>query len=188
MEESPNSVSVQDHRQWFVMRVTYQREVIAKQRLDALEVENYLPIRIERRRNSHGRFCRVEVPLIHNFLFVYSQREIIDDIKNYKLPYMRYATCVREGKREIMIVPERQMRSFIAVASGGDDKALFLEPSAVNLSAGDRVRIIDGPLAGVEGTFMRLNGGRGKRVVVKIDSVAAVATTELSPRMVEKIQ
>lgn len=50
------------------------------------------------------------------------------------------------------------------------------------------MRIIDGPLAGVEGTFMRLNGGRGKRVVVKIDSVAAVATTELSPRMVEKIQ
>ena len=39
----------------------------------------------------------------------------------------------------------------------------------------------------VEGTFMRLQGGRGRRVVVKIDMVAAVATTELTPAQVEKI-
>lgn len=185
--EEPSSDAV-DVRQWYVMRVTYQREVSAKERLDALGVESFLPVKSERRRTPGGKFCRVRLPLIHNFLFVKSRRETIDDIKTFRLPYLRYATCVREGRREIMIVPEKQMQSFIAVASEQDGKALFLDPAAINLAEGDRVRIIDGPLAGVEGTFMRLNGGRGKRVVVKIDSVAAVATTELSPRMVEKIQ
>lgn len=126
-------------------------------------------------------------PVIHNFLFVHSERSVIDGIKTYRLPYLRYATCVRDGQREIMVVPDRQMESFIRVVGEGDKPALFLDPAVVNLSLGDRVRIIDGPLAGVEGTFMRLQGGRGRRVVVKIDMVAAVATTELTPAQVEKI-
>lgn len=185
MEDSTSSA--ENGHKWYVMRVTYQREVAAKQSMDALGVETYLPVQTLRRRNARGRFCKVTVPLVHNFLFVHSERSVIDDIKTYRLPYLRYATCVRDGQREIMVVPDRQMESFIRVVGEGDKPALFLDPAAVNLSLGDRVRIIDGPLAGVEGTFMRLQGGRGRRVVVKIDMVAAVATTELTPAQVEKI-
>lgn len=180
--------SSKDDRQWYVMRVTYQREVSAKMKLDELSVENFLPMRTERRRRPNGRFCKSLIPLIHNYLFVRSNREVLDGIKAFSLPYLRYATCVRDGRREIMIVPESQMRSFIAVVERGDSKAVFLDPASIDLNEGDKVRIIEGPFAGVEGTFMRLQDGRGKRVIVKIESVAAVATTEISPRFVEKIQ
>ena len=153
MEDSTSSA--ENGHKWYVMRVTYQREVAAKQSMDALGVETYLPVQTLRRRNARGRFCKVTVPLVHNFLFVHSERSVIDGIKTYRLPYLRYATCVRDGQREIMVVPDRQMESFIRVIGEGDKPALFLDPAAVNLSLGDRVRIIDGPLAGVEGTFMR---------------------------------
>lgn len=187
MDDNISQIQSVDNLQWYVMRVTYQREIAAKQYLDNLGVENFLPVQSVRRRNANGRFCRVQIPLVHNFLFVHSERPVLDEIKTYKLPYLRYATYVREGRHEIMIVPDRQMRSFMAIAGNGDKKAVYLDPSSVNLALGDRVRIIDGPFAGVEGTFMRLNGGRGKRVVVKIDMVAAVATTEIPPQAVEKI-
>lgn len=179
--------STYDPPQWYVMRVTYQREVPAKSRLDELGVETFLPVQSVRRRNSHGRFCKVFVPLVHNFLFVHSDRRTIDGIKTFKLPYLRYATCMRDGRREIMTVPERQMQSFMAVAGNEEQQPLFLDPALVDLSQGDRVRIVGGPFEGVEGTFMRLQGNRGRRVVIKIEFVAAVATTEIPPQLVEKV-
>lgn len=84
-----------------------------------------------------------------------------------------------------MTVPEKQMQSFIAVAGDEEQQAIYLDPASVDLSKGDKVRIIGGQLAGVEGTFMKIKGGN--RVVVKIDFVAAVATAEIPPQLVEKI-
>lgn len=174
-----------DDKKWYVMRVTYQREVIAKDRLDKMEIENFLPLRSERRRNAHGRFCKVRVPMVHNFLFVRSERSTIDHIKTFSLPYLRYATTTTDGRRTIMTVPEKQMQSFIAVTGDEEQQAIYLDPASVDLSKGDKVRIIGGQLAGVEGTFMKIKGGN--RVVVKIDFVAAVATAEIPPQLIEKL-
>jgi len=50
---------------------------------------------------------------------------------------------------------------------------------------GKPVRVIDGPFAGVEGTIVRIQ--RNKRVVVKIEGVAAVAITFVPPSFLEEI-
>ncbi|HIZ85309.1 MAG TPA: UpxY family transcription antiterminator [Candidatus Coprenecus stercoravium] len=172
---------------WFVMRVTYQREVAAKEKLDTLGLECFLPVRTFRKRGTDGRFCKVREPLIHNYIFIHSDKQTIDRLKTFTLPYLRYATSTIDGQKVIMTVPERQMKSFIAVAGNEEQRAVFLDPATIDLTKGDKVRITGGPFEGVEGTFMRLQGGRGKRVVVKIDSIAAVATTELQPHLVTKI-
>lgn len=119
------------------------------------------------------------------FPFVRSERSTIDHIKTFSLPYLRYATTTTDGRRTIMTVPEKQMQSFIAVAGDEEQQAIYLDPASVDLSKGDKVRIIGGQLAGVEGTFMKIKGGN--RVVVKIDFVAAVATAEIPPQLIEKL-
>ena len=37
---------------WYVLRVTYQRELSTKEYLDKLDIENFEPVRVVRRRDS----------------------------------------------------------------------------------------------------------------------------------------
>ena len=85
------------------------------------------------------------------------------------------------------VVPEEQMRNFIAVAGNEDEQVLFMSPEEVALSKGDKVRITGGVFEGVEGQLMRVKNSRGKRVVVKIDGITAVATASIPSALVEKI-
>ena len=151
---------------WYVLRVTYQRELSTKEYLDKLHVENFVPVRVVRRRDSKGRFSRVREAAVHNYIFVRSTREVIDDLKTFRLPILRY---VMHQQNNI------------------DEPVIFLSPEEVALSKGDKVRIKDGVFMGVEGTFMRVKNTRDRRVVVKIDGITAVATASIPSALVEKI-
>ena len=76
-------------------------------------------------------------------------------------------------------MPDKQMEDFIRVASVRDDSVMFLDCSDFLRSPGTRVRVTEGPFAGVEGVIKRIR--RNKRVVVQIDGVAAVAITFVPP-------
>ena len=149
---------------WYVLRVTYQRELSTKEYLDKLDIENFVPVRVVRRRDSKGRFSRVREVAVHNYIFVRSTREVIDDLKTFRLPILRYVMHQQNGENQI-----------------------FLSPEEVALSKGDKVRIKDGVFMGVEGTFMRVKNTRDRRVVVKIDGITAVATASIPSALVEKI-
>ena len=162
MMNSPDTAA-----EWYVLRVTYQRELSTKEYLDKLNIENFVPVRVVRRRNSKGQFFRACEVAVHNYIFIRSTREVIDELKTYKLPMLRYVMHPQNGENQIMIVPEEQMRNFIAVAG--------------------KVRITGGVFEGVEGQLMRVKNSRGKRVVVKIDGITAVATASIPSALVEKI-
>lgn len=62
MMNSPDTAA-----EWYVLRVTYQRELSTKEYLDKLNIENFVPVRVVRRRNSKGQFfraCEVAVTTI----------------------------------------------------------------------------------------------------------------------------
>ena len=125
------------------------------------------------------------VPLIHNLVFVRSTREKLDEIKrdiSLKVP-IRYIMD-RETRRPL-VVPDRQMHSFIAVAGAYDEQIVYLDPTIVSLREGDRVRIVGGVFSGVEGIFIRIKGDR--RVVVSIEGVMAVATAFVHPSLIEPV-
>lgn len=172
---------------WYVMRVTYQRELFTKEYLDKLSIENFVPFRMVRRRNSKGRFYRVREAAVHNYIFIHTTKRTLDELKCYQLPILRYVMFPLEGENRIMTVPEDQMRHFIAVAGNLDEHVLFISPTDADFSKGDKVRIMGGMFEGVEGIFVRMKNAREKRVVVKIDGIAAVATTSIPVSLVEKI-
>ncbi len=172
---------------WYVLRVTYQRELFVKESLDRMNIENFIPVRTVRRRNAQGRFCRVREVAVHNYVFVRATRPVIDDLKMHRLPMLRYVMCREDGRAQVLTVPEQQMNHFIAVAGSADEQVLFLAPEEVDLSEGDPVLITGGVFEGVEGVFMRLKNARQRRVVVKIDGVSAVATATVPSAFVERI-
>ena len=86
-----------------------------------------------------------------------------------------------------VIVPDEQMRNFIAIAGTSEERILALPYSEVDLAHGDRVRITGGTFEGVEGIYQRIKGVRDKQVVVCIEGLVAVATATVPAYLVEKI-
>ena len=171
-------------REWYVLRVTYQRELVAHKMLDDNGITNFVPTILVRRNGRDGKFKWERKAAIHNYVF---DKPTIQSLKTNLIPYLRYVMTSVNGQSRIQTVPEWQMRNFIAVAGNAQERALFLDPLEVNLSRGDTVRITGGPFEGVEGTFLSVRNEKEKRVVVKIEGIAAVATTVIPSSLVEKL-
>ena len=140
-------------KQWFAIRVTYSREMALKEYLDRCRMESFIPMSYKEVIKGE-RKVRKLVPVIHNLVFVRSTREKLDEIKrdiSLKVP-IRYIMD-RETRRPL-VVPDRQMHSFIAVAGAYDEQIVYLDPTIVSLREGDRVRIVGGVFSGVEGIFI----------------------------------
>lgn len=173
---------------WYVLRVTYQRELIAQDKLKAIGIDCFVPTQKTRSIDKKGRLIWKDVAALHNYIFVHSTREKIDSIKREYIPWLRYLISPnRENGSQIMTVPARQMESFIAIAGNKEERILYLNPDELNLTNGDRVRVIEGPFKGAEGVLIKIKNKRDKCVVVKIDGVAAVATASIPQTLVEKI-
>ena len=165
-------------KQWFAIRVTYSREMALKEYLDRCRMESFIPMSYKEVIKGE-RKVRKLVPVIHNLVFVRSTREKLDEMKrdiSLKVP-IRYIMD-RETRRPL-VVPDRQMHSFIAVAGAYDEQIVYLDPTIVSL------RIVGGVFSGVEGIFIRIKGDR--RVVVSIEGVMAVATAFVHPSLIEPV-
>ena len=162
---------------WYALRITYGRELALQEYLNSEGIENFIPMHYEYTIKNERR--------VRKLVFVRSSRSCIDAIKESRsatLP-IRYIMD-REYHRPI-IVPDSQMRNFMAVSANYDESLLYFEPSELNIRKGTRVRITGGLFEGVEGEFVRVRNDR--RVVVTIEGVMAVATTFVHPSLVEPV-
>ena len=183
-----NATGKEEQKAWYVLRVTYQREMAAKEKLNAIGIESFVPLQRTKKPGAGGRLVWKSEAAVHNYIFVHSTKEKIDKIKKEYIPWLRYAISPnREKGRCLMTVPEKQMQNFIAIAGNTEEQILFLNPDEVNLTKGERVRITGGVFEGAEGFLVKVESKRDKRVVVKIDGITAVATTSLPRTLIEKI-
>jgi transcription antitermination factor NusG len=170
---------------WYALRITYSRELALKEYLDNEKIENFIPMHYVDVVKNEQR-TRKLVPAVHNLVFVRASRERLDVLKKekeYALP-MRY--IMNRETHLPVVIPDRQMQSFIAVAGNTEQQAIYLDVSEVNLRKGDRVRVVGGIFAGIEGKFMRIKNDR--RVVVILEGVMAVATVPIHPSLIEKLE
>ena len=174
--------------QWYVLRVTYQREMIAKRRLDELSTESFVPTKLVRVTLQNGRKSLQRRALVHNYIFIHATRATIDQIKSFELPYLRYVMHTVNGVRQAMVVPEAQMRSFMLVTGTEDERLMLLDAQSEQLTSGTRVRVTGGVFAGAEGLLVKVAGARESRVVVRIEGIAAVATPRIERELLEKIE
>lgn len=172
---------------WYVLRVTYQREIAASKALEELGIEHYVPTVRTRIRNEKGVATGWKVePLVHNYIFIHDTFENIKKLKQSKLDYLRFIMAKDDaGMMSVpQYVPDKQMSDFIKVVQTMGSKPV--DPG-IDLRKGDRVRILTGPFEGVEGVYVRMPNRHEKRVVIKIEGVAAVATVAINASDVEKI-
>lgn len=167
---------------WYALRVTYSRELAFKEYLDGAGIENFIPMHYEYVTKGDRRVRKL-VPVVHNLVFVRSSREHINRMKDELSLPIRY--IMNKETNHPIVVPERQMHHFIAVAGTNEEQLVYLEPTAVAFRKGQRVRVTGGVFEGVEGEFIRVKNDR--RVMVSIQGVMAVATTFIHPSFIELI-
>ena len=118
---------------WYAVRVTYSRELFFKDYLDAEGIENYIPMRYEYVVRKERRLRKL-VPAVHNLVFVRSTRERMDEIKNEPGMNIPIRYIMDRETRQPIVIPDSQMRSFIAVSGTYDQAVLYLEPTAITPS------------------------------------------------------
>lgn len=173
---------------WYPMRVTYSREMKVKEALDALDVENFLPMQWRIVDDKKVYRKKKLVPAISNLIFIHASRQLISKLKTTRtaLRPLRYITAkavTPANKSEILVVPDRQMENFMRVASVEDERVMFLDNNDFVNRIGQRVRITEGFFAGVEGEIKRIQGNR--RVMVRLEGIAAVAITFVPSSCIE---
>ena len=79
-----------------------------------------------------------------------------------------------------IVVPDRQMEQFITVCDSYNEKLVYLTPDEINLAKGTPVQIVGGAFDGVEGTFVKIEGTRNRRVAVLVPGIAAVVIADIT--------
>lgn len=170
---------------WYAIRVTYSRELKLKKYLDAKNMENFLPMQYLQK-EVNGKKSRLLVPIVHNLIFVKSMRSSIDVVKQEVEGIVPIRYIMDKSTNKPIIVPESQMRSFIAVAGSLNEQLLYLDDHIESvLEKGSRVLVTGGIFSGVEGVVLRIK--RDHRVVVSIKGVIAVATAFIPSTLLRKI-
>lgn len=182
-----------DELHWFPMRVTYGREMAVKAFLDELGVENYVPMRYEVEDEKHPR-RQVQRPAVRNLIFLHATQSRITELKMTKremaaVRYMMRPSYDEKNNQvgnDIMTVPDKQMEDFIRVASIEDNRVFYVENLDFAGKPGQRVKVVEGDFAGVEGVIKRIK--KNKCVVVQIEHVAAVAIAFIPSSFLEMKQ
>lgn len=177
MLHAPTRMLDKDATYWFPMRVTYGRQIKTKAFLDSLNIENFMPMTTKTIKQDN-RIRHKSVPAISNLIFVRHTMNHLNHMKRTMeeaapLRYMtRQSVETKDAPLEILTVPDKQMESFIKVASASDDERTYLKPDELTGKTNGKVLIISGPFKGVEGTIKRVHGN--KRVVVELESLGGV--------------
>ena len=123
---------------------------------------------------------KVEKPVIPNLIFIHSDyNTCLSLVNEYKLS-MNYLLNLET--RQLLVVPDKQMQDFMFLLDFSEDAVQVLNE---NLRQGDRVRVIKGEFAGIEGELIRIKGH--KRVVVRLEGAFSLATAYIPGSYLERI-
>lgn len=160
---------------WFALRTKPRAEKVVAEALHAKGYEEFLPLHHERRRWS-DRVASVEVPLFPGYVFCrFDARE--------RLPILKTpgVLVIVGAGRQPEPVDEAEIASLQAVVGS----RLPVNPWPY-LYAGQKVRIVGGPLAGAEGIL--LSAKSRQRLVVSVTLLQRAVSVELPEHAIWPIE
>ncbi|SCM59612.1 UpxY family transcription antiterminator [Petrimonas mucosa] len=162
-------------KRWLAAYVKMHHEKRVRDKLTALGIENFLPVQNEVRQWS-DRKKRVERVLIPMMIFVH-----VDSVEQRTVlthpSVLRY--LVLRGDHAPTEIPEEQMNRFRFILNYSNQPVSF---NPETLQPGKKVKVVRGPLAGLEGELVTIDGKSS--VVVRISQLGC-ATVEVSISMLE---
>lgn len=178
-------------KQWYVLRVTYNRIEKAYRYLQSKCTEAYLPMRYILK-EKNGRRIRVLTSLLPNILFVYTTKEQIENYvkRTPQISYLNYYynhfRKEQNGTNPPLTIPYRDMMNFIHLTSIDNEHVMVVDNAHCHYKNGDKVLVTQGEFAGVRGKIARVSGQQ--RVVIELEGLCIVATAYIPSAFIEKIE
>lgn len=165
------------NKRWLVAYVKMHHEKKVRDTLSVMGIENFLPVQTEVRQWS-DRKKKVERILIPMMIFVRvdaeEQRQVI------ALPsVLRYLTL--RGEHAPSVISDEQMNRFRFMLDNAGSSIAF---NASDLQEGEQVRVTQGPLTGLTGELVTVDGKSS--IAIRINQLGC-AVVEVMAGWVEKV-
>lgn len=186
--ESDNAISY-----WYALRVTYGREIEARDLFIAKGIKSFVPMQYDFVTKSDGSRVYELIPATHNLLFVHSSFNEIDELKksaplNDVLRYIKKhgveGNLIPKSK-VYMTVRDTDMENFLRVAHKMED-VIYLDYEKAKNIEGQPVRIIEGHMAGAKGVLKRI--GKNKQVVVELPGFNLICCPRYISKQMIKVE
>lgn len=148
------------NRKWYVAYVRLFHERKTAEKLSAMGIESFVPVREEIHQWSQ-RKKKVMRVLIPQMIFIHATpKERMDALTLASISHY----MVLRGEHTPAVIPDGQMKQFMFMVDYSEETIeMFLSP----LEPGQTVKVIKGPLAGLEGELVEVEGK--SKVVIRLD-------------------
>jgi transcription antitermination factor NusG len=161
--------AVEDGKRWYAVQVYTGREQLTAESMRERSFDEFTPVQKVRRRWS-DRVKEIEAALFPGYLFCHMTPEMQAPLK--MVPGV--LGVVGFGQR-IIPIDDAEIESIRVITESG-----LISESHPYLQPGSKVRISDGPFAGIEGTVLRENSKH--RFIVSVPLLNRSVSVELDPR------
>ncbi len=159
-------------RQWWVLYTKARQEKAVSRDLLGAEIPFYLPL-VKKNSVSRGRAVTSHIPLFPGYVFLYgSEHERVRSLTTNRIS--RILTIDDPGQ---LVHDLSQLQQLITA-----EAPLTVES---RLNPGNRVRVLHGPFAGIEGEIVTRRGQT--RLLVSIDFLQRGASVEIDDYLLEPI-
>lgn len=163
---------------WLVAQVRIYHEKKTSQRLNVMGIENFLPIQKQNHLWSDRR-KKVDHVIIPMKLFVHVDPQERMEVLSLS-SVSRY--MVMFGSSAPVVIPDAQMETFKFMLDYSEDA---VDVSDSPLAPGELIRVIKGPLTGLEGELVTINGKT--KVAIRLEMLGC-ASVDMPLGFVERIQ
>ena len=174
LAEAPVLLSGGGEPQWFALYTCANQERRVAAQLEARGVEHFLPL-YRSRRNWKDRRVFLDLPLFPGYVFAR-----FEWLERVRVLQARGMVRIVGANGRPCPLPEKDIEALRIGIVG----ALRFEPHPY-LTTGARVRILQGPLAGVTGILVRKKNSC--RVVLSVDLIARSVAVEVDAAGIERI-
>ena len=161
---------------WYAVSTQSRQEKVAANTLRALGITHFLPLQLQKRQWS-DRIQEISVPLFPGYLFVH-----IDPWSSLKLEVLKVPGITRfiGDRTGPLPIQDSEIESIQGLVHSGVE----FGPHPF-LKQGDRVRVIRGALAGIEGILVRV--GSKSQMIISIEMIHRSLAITVSERDVEAV-
>ena len=162
---------------WYAVYTQPRHEHKVNERLVRKNIETFLPL-IERWSRRRDRRKRIHLPLFPGYLFVRSPMDAYSHLEILKTDSV-VRILGNDGKP--IPIPNEQIFTIHALIKNG----VAVTPCPY-LKEGMRVRVVNGPLIGIEGIFVKAQPQK-HRLVLSVDLIKESVSVEIDELDVEPI-
>ena len=149
-----------EERKWYVAYVRLFHERKTAEKLAAMGIESFVPVREEIHQWSQ-RKKKVMRVLIPQMIFIHATPK--ERLEALTLASISHYMVLR-GEHTPAVIPDRQMQQFMFMVDYSEES---IEMYNSPLQPGQSIKVIKGPLAGMEGELMEIEGK--SKVIVRLD-------------------